>query len=185
MDADEQFVRLSDERFPPRDPGVHGLLVVLERILAAGFILMVLVLLVAQVYYRYIAQRPLLWSDEAARVSLVYLTFIGAGLVASTDSHISMELIDTRLTNRGRRFLRVLVNLVMIAASSLVVFTSIATIQRAMTQYTTALEIQFAYLYGAGAVGFALIALHAARNVTRIIRGQLDVGAPDSLSLLP
>lgn len=185
MDADEHFVRLTDERFPPRDPGLNGWLVVLERLLAVLFITMVLVLLVAQVYFRYVAQDPLLWSDEAARISLIYLTFIGAGLVASTDSHISMELIDTRLTNRGRRILRVLVNLAMVAASSVVIYTSIPTIQRAMTQYTTALEVQVAYLYAAGAIGFALIVLHSLRNVVRIIRGQIDVGAPDPMSLLP
>lgn len=185
MDVDDHSVQLIDERFPARDPGVHGWLVVVERVLAVLLITAVLVLLVAQVYYRYIALDPLLWSDEAARISLIFLTFIGAGLVASTDSHISMELIDTRLTNRGRRVLRVLVNSAMIAASTLVVYTAVPTIQRAMTQYTTALEIQFAYIYAAGAAGFVLIILHSVRNAIRIMRGQIDVGTPDPLSLLP
>jgi TRAP-type C4-dicarboxylate transport system permease small subunit len=163
----------------PRQPGIHGLLVSLERVVVVILISAVLGLLVAQVYFRYVARNPLLWSDEAARISLIYLTFVGAGLVASSDSHIAMELIDTKLGIRGRKILRVSVNILMILASSLVVYTAIPAIQRAMTQYTTAMEIRFAYLYGAGALGLSLLILHSVRNVVNIIRGRIDVSTQE------
>jgi TRAP-type C4-dicarboxylate transport system permease small subunit len=163
----------------PRQPGLHGLLVSLERVLAVILITAVLVLLVAQVYFRYVAKNPLLWSDEAARISLIYLTFIGAGLVAASDAHIAMELIDTKLSLRGRKILRVLVNLTMILASALVVYTAIPTVQRAMTQYTTAMEIRFAYIYGAGVIGLSLLILHSVRNIVNIVRGRIDVSTQE------
>ncbi len=174
MDTDNRFPA-EPENEPLREPGIHGLLVSLERVLAVLLIAAVLVLLVAQVYFRYVARDPLLWSDEAARISLIYLTFIGAGLVASSDSHIAMELIDTRLSLRGRKILRSVVNITMILAAALVVYTAIPAIQRAMTQFTTALEIRVAYIYSAGVIGLLLIILHSVRNVVNIVRGRIDV----------
>lgn len=161
---------------PEREPGLHGWFVLLEQIIASILVFLVLSLLVAQVYFRYVARDPLLWSDEAARISLIYLTFIGAGMVAAGDNHISMDLIENRMSVRARQLLRAFVNILMIGTSAVVVYTALPTIDRAWTQFTTALEIPFAWLYMAGAFGFALILLHGLRNTFMHLTGRSNVG---------
>ena len=49
---------------------------VLELSLAAALVVMS-VTVVLQVYFRYVAQAPLPWSEELSRYLLVFLTFAG------------------------------------------------------------------------------------------------------------
>ena len=42
---------------------------------------------VAGVFFRYVVGTPLIWSDELARFSLIWMVFLGAGVVSFKDKH--------------------------------------------------------------------------------------------------
>lgn len=57
------------------------------------FSLFLLVVLVSvQILTRYVAESPLIWTEEAARYTLILLTMLGAAWLGSTDEHIGLGL---------------------------------------------------------------------------------------------
>jgi TRAP-type transport system small permease protein len=63
-----------------------------------------------QVLYRYVLELPLVWSDEAARHMLVWLSFLGGGVAVAQGLHPRIELIDALRAPSVQRAVRVLVS---------------------------------------------------------------------------
>jgi len=63
------------------------------------------------VVMRYVVNRPLRGSLEITELLLLVLIFAGLPLVAHADEHVTMDLIDRLLGERGRRLLERIVAL--------------------------------------------------------------------------
>jgi TRAP-type transport system small permease protein len=63
------------------------------------------------VVMRYVVNRPLRGSLEITELLLLVLIFAGLPLVTHADEHVTMDLIDRLLADRGRRLLRRVVEL--------------------------------------------------------------------------
>src|SRR4051794_35854315 len=97
--------------------------------LEAGFRMMLGVLLLAatamvfsNVVLRYFFNYALSWSDEVTKYSMLWLVFLGSGVAARRGMHISMEVLLTLLSRRGRQLNAVLVNTCCAVLSAVVGF---------------------------------------------------------------
>jgi TRAP-type C4-dicarboxylate transport system permease small subunit len=72
------------------------------RLVAAAMAAMCVVV-VAQVFYRYVLNAPLVWAEEAARYLLVLTTFIGAPVAMRRGAHIAVTLVVELLPRGPRR----------------------------------------------------------------------------------
>lgn len=50
----------------------------------------------AQIVSRYIFSKPLVWTEEVARIFLVWVTLVGGGITFISGDHIAIELINFR-----------------------------------------------------------------------------------------
>ena len=79
--------------------------------LASGLLLVVLLVSVAlQVFYRYVLLAPLVWSEEIARYCMVWITFLAGGLAISQHLNPRLELFEQYLSSGGRRRIALVVN---------------------------------------------------------------------------
>lgn len=77
---------------------------------ACGLLMLVLAMVVLlQVLFRYVLELPLTWSDEAARHLLVWLSFVGGGIAIAERLHPRVELIDSLGSDSTRRAIEVFV----------------------------------------------------------------------------
>ena len=74
----------------------------LENLLAVLGLSMAL-LVVVQVFCRYILNSSLFWSEELARYMLVWLSFIGATVAYYHHLHPGVDIITSRLSPAGQR----------------------------------------------------------------------------------
>lgn len=65
---------------------------VLEWFLIGGFVAMTSIIFL-QVIFRYFLLQSLSWSEEIARYLFIWLTFLGASVVARSRSHITVESV--------------------------------------------------------------------------------------------
>lgn len=56
----------------------------------------------AQVFFRYVLNASLFWSEELGRVLLVQLTFFGAAVAYRAGAHIGVDTVVCRLSPAGR-----------------------------------------------------------------------------------
>jgi len=65
---------------------------ILETFLVMGFAAMTIIIFL-QIIFRYFLLQSLSWSEEIARYLFVWLTFLGASVVARSRSHITVSSI--------------------------------------------------------------------------------------------
>ena len=75
-----------------------------EWVLTAAFSVMGVVLL-AQVFFRYVLNAPLIWSEELARYLLVWVTFLGIPYGIRHRAHIEMEYFFKKFPHPLQRIL--------------------------------------------------------------------------------
>ncbi len=78
----------------------------LRLVVGAGFGVIV-VLTIAQVIFRFVFDNPLVWSEELARLLLVWVTFLGGAVVCWDGTHLSVDALFVNLPRRLRRLVRI------------------------------------------------------------------------------
>jgi TRAP-type C4-dicarboxylate transport system permease small subunit len=112
-----------------------------------------------QVVLRYLFNAPLSWTDELARIFVIWMVYLGLALTARRDSEVVMGGLIDVLPARVKAGLLVLrdVGVVVFVVVVLVSAVQLTLVDRAMT--TAAMEISWAWSYAALAVGLAFYAL--------------------------
>jgi len=93
-------------------------------VVTAVIMLVLTVVVVLQVVYRYVLELPLVWSDEAARHLLVWLTFVGGGVAIAQGLHPRIELIDSLQAPNVRKAIELVVSLAVFAFLVVLCFVS-------------------------------------------------------------
>lgn len=76
--------------------------------------------MVGQVFFRYVLRSPLQWSETVSVYALVWVVFLGAGALAFSGSHISIQSLTDKLPARGRAATTIVVRVCTIAFSIIV-----------------------------------------------------------------
>lgn len=65
----------------------------------------------SQVFFRYVLNNSLFWSEELGRVLLVQLTFFGAAVALKAHAHIGLDFMVRNLSETGRKNTALLVQI--------------------------------------------------------------------------
>ena len=133
--------------------------------MAIALVIAIAVILNLQVFCRYLLDAPLIWPEEIARLSLIWLTYIACAAVAARGGHIAVDMLVTRLAGGARRALVAAIDAVLA-----VVFAGLGWLGWRLAQSlggmeTAATEIPMAWLAAPLALGCGLSAFHAAARV--------------------
>jgi TRAP-type C4-dicarboxylate transport system permease small subunit len=76
------------------------------RLAVGAMFLVIVALTIAQVAARYLFDRPLIWSEEVAKLLLVWLVFLGAAAVTFDGRHLDVDVLFRAMPMPLRRVLR-------------------------------------------------------------------------------
>jgi TRAP-type C4-dicarboxylate transport system permease small subunit len=74
-----------------------------ENTLIGLLLIAIVAVILAQVFFRYALSQPLSWSTEIATALLLYVAFVGFAIGVRDNAHVTLNLFERRLTDRGRR----------------------------------------------------------------------------------
>ena len=123
-----------------------------------------LVVVSAQVWYRFVLNNPLAWSEELARYLFVWVSFLGSAAGIRMNVHLGIDLIDKLLSPRGRKIMTIIVNLAIQIFLAVVIFWGIKILKVVQFQKSASMGIPMTYPYLAVPVGSALMLLNSIRN---------------------
>ena len=124
---------------------------VLDTILSVGSVLCMLGFIVTvsiQIFSRTFLPTVPSWTEEAARYLFIYAVALAGGLVVRRNEYVMVDLITSRLSNRGKKIQRIAVYIVLILVDLYFIFFSVpkfAILKFRMV--STALEIPMQYIY--------------------------------------
>jgi len=147
----------------------NAIIAAVVRNVIGGIILFSSLLLFINVVMRYVFLAPIFWAEELARYLMVWLIFLGAGLLAGDGRHISVDAVTRVLGPRANLALERFVNIVGLAFCIALTYYGWKHTMRVRSagQVTAALDIPMWLTYLAIPVGGAIMALrHAAQMRT-------------------
>ncbi len=106
-----------------------------------GLGLAMTVIVVAQVFARYVLNSSLFWSEELARYCLVWISFLGATVAYHDRIHPGVNLLGSRLSMTMERILTALVHLVSMGLFSIMIVHGLEFASFVRLQITPALAI--------------------------------------------
>jgi len=132
------------------------------------------VLMFTNVVLRYVFKAGLPWSEELIRYLIIWATFIGIGLNARKNAHVSIDFFAAFLSKKGQRNLIIFADIVSVVFCLLMLSFSMETVlkQIATEQKSPALQVPFYIVYAGLPLGFGLGALRFAQDIYYQLAGR-------------
>lgn len=149
------------------------------RIAAALLMVAIVTLTVLQVVFRFVIGSPLVWSEELARLAVLWMTFIGAVACCWDGSHLSVSQLPRRLKGRLGRVLSGVNGSVIIVFLAVLAWTAIPIVEMAHRQNRGALSLPVSFYRSAAPVGAVLMIAYLGLRWWRLRRDRQTSGGPD------
>ena len=130
-----------------------------NRLLVIALLAAMALMVFTNVALRFFTDRSILWVEEASRYAMIWLTFLGAGLVLRYGGHIGIETLHEKLP-RHAPLLRALVVALMLGFFGFMAWIGVRYALLAWGQTTPVMEVPIGAVYLAMPVGFALLIVH-------------------------
>ena len=121
-----------------------------------------------QFFTRYVLNDSLAWTEEAARYSLIILTFLGSAICVRQGTHLMIGVIYRHLPRAAVKPLAMFSELLTAGFFGGLAWLGISMIERTSRQMMITLPFPKSYAYTAITVGCALAALYGLINLWRI-----------------
>ena len=143
-----------------------------ELIAVVGLSAMTVITLVA-VFFRYVLQSPIIWSEEAARYLMVWSTMLGISIATRQKAHLGIDIFVSMAPKKLQRALEIFSTLMMIVMFVFLTGISIVFIQSAIRtgNVSPMLRIPFYIIYLALPLGFGLSAVRSIQDLVDVIKG--------------
>lgn len=128
------------------------------------------VIISAQVWYRFILNDPLSWSEEAGRYLFVWISFMGAAAGVRYQVHLGIDLMDKLLSPAAYRWVVVLVNLIIQIFLLMIIYWGFKILGIIQFQESPSMHISMRYPYMAVPVGGIFMLINSLRIMVAAIQ---------------
>lgn len=115
------------------------------------------IVLTLQIFMRYLFNHPLVWSEELARYTFVWITFIGASYGVHHNSHIRMEAIHKKFPLRLQYVVTIATNILAILTFCYLIPAGIRFTIEQHDIASSAMEIPMSLVFAAVPIGCASV----------------------------
>jgi len=120
-------------------------------------------IITAQVWYRFIHNDPLAWSEEAGRYLFVWISFMGAAAGVRYQVHLGIDLLQKILSPQAHRFVVVTVNVIIQIFLLVIIYWGFNILKVIKFQTSASMHIPMIYPYMAVPVGAIFMLINSMR----------------------
>ena len=141
----------------------------LDTLLASAALIVMTVIALTAVFFRFVLNDPFIWSDEAVKLVFAWFCFAGMSVIARRTMHLRVDVIDHFVGHRLKTALRLFASLFVLGTAVLLFVTGIQlSLSQAGNQFAS-MPISRAWSFAALPVG----ALLMAHRVLVLVRADL------------
>ena len=133
----------------------------LDAYTAGALFAVTMVLVIANVFSRYIFNFVFAWTEEVATSCFVYTVFIGAAWCLRTRQHVGVDLLVNRLPEKAREIVHLLTDIVILALNCYITYLAVLFMRSSKAKTMPIMKISVNYLYAALLIGFGLMAIYS------------------------
>ncbi len=147
----------------------HGLNRIAEMICCVILLTMTLVVAL-QVICRYLLGASLTWSEEFARYSLVWITFLGGSIALKKKAHMGLQALMDALPPKVRNLIETITLMGILGFLSIATLKGIQLALFNMAQHSPAMGLPVGIVYFAVPTGSVLMLVHVTEQLTTLVR---------------
>lgn len=142
----------------------------IEEVTATIFLAIMCLFVFMQLISRYVLKDPLLFTEEVARFSYVWVTFIGLSLAAKTREHISINVFVQRLPSKTRKRINIVAHFVSFVILSYLFYWGVVFANFNKMMISPALEFSLLIVYISFPIGTAMAAIRTLQMLVEEVR---------------
>lgn len=135
--------------------------------MASILLVFVIGLLLAGVISRYVLSLPIVWIDEAASISFLWLAMLGSAIAIDRNEHLRLTIFLNLIPERGRHFVDALALLVVATVLLALIVPASQYVQEEWYVTSAALNIPMSFRASAIVAGLALMSVIAVGHAIR------------------
>ena len=142
--------------------------------ITAFLMIAMVVLTLLQVTSRYALQSPYPWTEELARIDLIYLTFFGSIVAFQRRAHLKVEILVHALPPGMRRWLGIIIDLASMLVLGVLVWQGVPLLEKFWPMLSAALNWPTTVFYFPVVFSCSVMLVYTALDVVATIRGTDD-----------
>jgi len=143
-------------------------------VLAAALLMALFATFVLQIAFRYLLNWPVGWTVEVCLTLWLWLVLLGAAFCVPDREHVRFDLLEQRLSPRGRRVAGLLVAAALLAGFVAVLGPSWDYVSFYKIKRSATLRIPLSWVFSVFLVFAAALVLRQARAIVRLLRAPAE-----------
>ena len=137
----------------------------------AGFALFIVLIIacVLQVFFRFVLNNSLTWTEELARYCFVWMHMIGASLLIETRGHATVTVVLDLLHGTVRKIVDILIELIIFFNGSVMLYAGLKLAVSTRNNLSTAMSVPMWVINSSVAVGGILLMFQAFVQIAVIL----------------
>lgn len=144
----------------------------LMRVVLTAMLLVMVAILVAHIWFRYVVNHSLTWSEELLKILLVWFGMLSVGVLAVRREHVAIVVFKEMMPKGLASFFDKLTQLLTVVICVVVVVVGFRYTVGSGARLTPALRIPYAWAYAAIPVSFIPVAFFELRNLLADVTGK-------------
>ena len=140
-----------------------------EEWIMVGLLVGIAVVMIIQVFMRYLFKSPIMWAEEACKYMFVWTSFLSLGYCFRRDMLLKVDILYSKISSGIKKvvdFISTILTLVFLGALFIRSLTVVGQIA-ASGQLSPSLGLAMQYIYAASSVGFFLGLLRYIQFIVR------------------
>lgn len=146
----------------------HLLEQVVNRVALIFFSVIFGVMLI-QIFFRYVLNSPLVWTEELCRFLFIWICFLGWTIALRRKSHIRISFFLERLPPLAQKMITIIFQLLILVFLIQLMRYGIAMTARSFSVPTITLLFSWAYVYVAAPLSAAIMILYALLDIMNLL----------------
>ena len=130
----------------------------IEKVICVTLLALMSIIIVVQVFFRYVLQNSLQWSEEIARYMFIWLIYIGIPYGVKLDKHIAVDAVYSFLPKKVKPFYALVGYIIFFVFAIIVVYYGVLVTANiaGSGQISNGAHVPMQYVYVAPVVGMSL-----------------------------
>jgi len=129
-------------------------------ILVVFFTLAMTIIVLVQVYFRFILNNALSWPEEISRYLMIWMTFLGSGIACKSGEHIGVSFIRNKIQKKYQFFIQFIINCCILLFLAFCIWKGILLFKFTFDQVSPAARIRMSWPYASVPIGCTIMFIH-------------------------
>ena len=132
----------------------------ISLVLVVVFLSAMVIIVLLQVFFRFILNNALPWPEEISRYLMVWGTFLGSGIACKYESHIGLSFIRERINAKYQGIIEFFVNCCILLFLAVCIWKGIIIFKFTLKQISPSAHISMAWPYSSVPICSAIMFIH-------------------------